>query len=173
MATQMPNDPEFNRFIDGLKMNEDGSAEVDLLPGEEPEVEELPDGSAVVNMGDFKGPMDDEDFYQNLAEDVIDVYELEKMGMRYLDLIDKDREARQKRDKQYEEGLRRTGMGDDAPGGAQFLGASKVVHPMMAEACVDFAARAIKEMFHNKLFFLAASFFSLIVTLTSWKPFSA
>jgi len=147
MATQMPNDPEFNRFIDGLKMNEDGSAEVDLLPGEEPEVEELPDGSAVVNMGDFKGPMDDEDFYQNLAEDIIDVYELEKMGMRYLDLIDKDREARQKRDKQYEEGLRRTGMGDDAPGGAQFLGASKVVHPMMAEACVDFAARAIKEMF--------------------------
>ena len=147
MATQMPNDPEFNRFIDGLKMNEDGSAEVDLLPGEEPEVEELPDGSAVVNMGDFKGPMDDEDFYQNLAEDIIDIYDLEKMGMRYLDLIDKDREARQKRDKQYEEGLRRTGMGDDAPGGAQFLGASKVVHPMMAEACVDFAARAIKEMF--------------------------
>lgn len=147
MATQMPNDPEFSRFIDGLKMNEDGSAEVDLLPGEEPEVEELPDGSAVVNMGNFKGPMDDEDFYQNLAEEAINVYDLEKMGMRYLDLIDKDREARQKRDKQYEEGLRRTGMGDDAPGGAQFLGASKVVHPMMAEACVDFAARAIKEMF--------------------------
>ena len=147
MATQMPIDPDFDRFIDGLKMNEDGSAEVDLLPGEEPEVEELPDGSAVVNMGDFKGPMDDEDFYQNLAEDIIDIYDLEKMGMRYLDLIDKDREARQKRDKQYEEGLRRTGMGDDAPGGAQFLGASKVVHPMMAEACVDFAARAIKEMF--------------------------
>ena len=147
MATQMPIDPDFDRFIDGLKMNEDGSAEVDLMPGEEPEVEELPDGSAVVNMGNFKGPMDDEDFYQNLAEDVIDIYDLEKMGMRYLDLIDNDREARQKRDKQYEEGLRRTGMGDDAPGGAQFLGASKVVHPMMAEACVDFAARAIKEMF--------------------------
>jgi hypothetical protein len=91
--------------------------------------------------------MDDEDFYQNLAEEAINVYDLEKMGMRYLDLIDNDREARQKRDKQYEEGLRRTGMGDDAPGGAQFLGASKVVHPMMAEACVDFAARAIKEMF--------------------------
>jgi hypothetical protein len=143
----MPIDPDFDRFIDGLKMNEDGSAEVDLMPGEEPEVEELPDGSAVVNMGDFKGPMDDEDFYSNLAEETIDVYDLEKMGMRYLDLIDNDREARQKRDKQYEEGLRRTGMGDDAPGGAQFLGASKVVHPMMAEACVDFAARAIKEMF--------------------------
>ena len=27
------------------------------------------------------------------------------------------------------------------------MGASKVVHPVMAEACVDFASRAIKEMF--------------------------
>ena len=27
------------------------------------------------------------------------------------------------------------------------MGASKVVHPVMAEACVDFAARAIKELF--------------------------
>ena len=34
-----------------------------------------------------------------------------------------------------------------APGGANFQGASKVVHPVMAEACVDFAARAIKELF--------------------------
>jgi len=144
---QLPIDPESDRFIDGLKMNEDGSAEVDLLPGEEPEVEELPDGSAVVNMGDFKGPMDDEDFYANLAEESIGIGKLESMSMRYLDLIDKDRQAREKRDKQYEEGLRRTGMGEDAPGGAMFQGASKVVHPMMAEACVDFAARAIKEMF--------------------------
>jgi len=144
---QLPIDPESERFIDGLKMNEDGSAEVDLLPGEEPEVEELPDGSAVVNMGDFKGPMDDEDFYANLAEESIGIGKLESMSMRYLDLIDKDRQAREKRDKQYEEGLRRTGMGEDAPGGAMFQGASKVVHPMMAEACVDFAARAIKEMF--------------------------
>ena len=51
------------------------------------------------------------------------------------------------RDKQYEEGIRRTGMGNDAPGGATFMGASKVVHPAMAEGCVDFAARAIKELF--------------------------
>jgi hypothetical protein len=38
-------------------------------------------------------------------------------------------------------------MGNDAPGGATFMGASKVVHPVMAEGCVDFAARAIKELF--------------------------
>ena len=146
MATQMPNDQDSDRFIDGIRMTEDGGAEVDMLPGDEPEVEELPDGSAIVSMGDFKGPNEDEDFYSNLAE-TINIYDLGTLAMRYVKLIDNDRQARSKRDKQYEEGLRRTGMGDDAPGGAQFQGASRVVHPMMAEACVDFASRAIKEMF--------------------------
>ena len=147
MATDYPIGPDDDRFIEGIRMTEEGGAEVDMLPGEEPEVEELPDGSAVVNLADFKGPSEDEDFYANLAEEQIGIHELESLALRYIDLIDSDRQARKKRDKQYEEGLRRTGMGDDAPGGAQFNGASKVVHPMMAEACVDFASRAIKEMF--------------------------
>jgi chaperonin GroES len=73
--------------------------------------------------------------------------ELSEVAQTFLDLIGKDKEARKKRDEQYEEGLRRTGLGDDAPGGAQFQGATKVVHPMLTEACVDFAARAIKELF--------------------------
>jgi hypothetical protein len=68
------------------------------------------------------------------------------LASKFLDLISKDKEARKKRDEQYEEGIRRTGLGDDAPGGAQFNGASKVVHPMMTEACIDFASRAIKEL---------------------------
>jgi hypothetical protein len=95
---------------------------------------------------DFKGPSEDEDFYENLAE-VVNLRDLEDLCSRYLDLIDKDKQARELRDKQYEEGLKRTGLGNDAPGGANFLGASKTVHPVMAEACVDFAARAIKELF--------------------------
>ena len=70
-----------------------------------------------------------------------------RSAIKYIDLIEKDKEAREGRDKQYEEGLKRTGLGNDAPGGATFMGASKVVHPVMAEACVDFAARAIKELF--------------------------
>ena len=147
MATDYPISPDEDRFIEGIRMTDEGGAKVDMLPGEEPDVEELPDGSAIVKLEDFKGPSEDEDFYANLAEEVISINELENLATRYIDLIDNDRQARKKRDKQYEEGLRRTGMGDDAPGGAQFLGASKVVHPMMAEACVDFASRAIKEMF--------------------------
>jgi len=145
MATQFPIDPNAERFIDGLKMTDDGGAIADI-PDEDLDVEELEDGSAIATMGEFKGPTEDTDFYENLAE-TINLYDLEKIGMRYLDLIDKDKEAREKRDKQYEEGLKRTGLGDDAPGGANFFGASKVVHPIMAEACVDFASRAIKEMF--------------------------
>jgi hypothetical protein len=147
MATQFPQDPNAGRFIDGLKneqVDEDEVIEYEMPP-EDAEVEELPDGSAIVRM-ESKGPMEDEDFYANLAEE-ISPYDLNKIALRYMDLVENDKKSREERDKKYEEGLKRTGMGNDAPGGATFMGASKVVHPVMAEACVDFASRAIKEMF--------------------------
>ena len=161
MATQFPIEQDYDRNIpgigveeaaeglpEGMTENEDGSIEVDLEL-DESEIEELPDGSAVVTMADkTKGPAEDEDFYENLADsDEIDPFDLDRIAMQYLNYIDKDKEARSLRDKQYEEGIKRTGMGNDAPGGAQFQGASRVVHPVMAEACVDFASRAIKELF--------------------------
>jgi hypothetical protein len=122
--------------------NEDGSAVVDLP---EMQTEEQPDGSAIVTVED-DGPEVNPDFYANMAESY-DPMELTSMSGRYIDLLKSDKDAREQRDKQYEEGIKRTGMGNDAPGGATFMGASKVVHPAMAEGCVDFAARAIKEMF--------------------------
>jgi hypothetical protein len=125
----------------GIEEQEDGSALVDLP---EMEMEEQDDGSAIVTIED--GPEFNPEFYDNLA-DTIDPSELTTLAFRYLDLLETDKEARSLRDKQYEEGIRRTGMGNDAPGGATFMGASKVVHPAMAEGCVDFASRAIKEMF--------------------------
>ena len=120
---------------------DDGSAVVDLP---EMETEEQPDGSAIITLDD--GPEFNPDFYDNLS-DIVSPGELSSIAFRYLDLLETDKEARSLRDKQYEEGIRRTGMGNDAPGGATFMGASKVVHPAMAEGCVDFASRAIKEMF--------------------------
>ena len=120
---------------------------VDLGEDELLDVEEQSDGSAVVRLDDLgAGPMEDEDFYQNLAERIPN-FKLSSMALKYIDLIGRDRKAREERDKKYEEGLRRTGMGNDAPGGATFAGASKVVHPVLAEACVDFESRAIKELF--------------------------
>lgn len=105
--------------------NDDGSVDI---PGMEPIVDQ------------------DSDFLVNLAE-VLPESELTGIASELIDLIEGDKESRKKRDQQYEEGLRRTGLGEDAPGGAEFDGASRVVHPVLAEACVDFSSRAIKELF--------------------------
>ena len=142
---EMPIPQDYDRNIGGITINADGGAEVEL-DETPPDVEEMEDGSAVVTLEDYKGPEEDPDFYENMAESY-DLRELSTLASRYLDLIDKDKDARSERDKQYEEGIKRTGMGNDAPGGATFMGASKVVHPAMTEACIDFAARAIKELF--------------------------
>jgi chaperonin GroES len=111
----------------------------------EQEIIEMEDGSVVINMQQVQKPSENPEFYANLAE-MIDEATLDSLADEYLDLIEVDRESRKKRDEQYEEGIRRTGMGNDAPGGANFQGASKVVHPIMAEACVDFAANASREL---------------------------
>ncbi|MEY3943843.1 MAG: hypothetical protein RLZZ133_1533, partial [Pseudomonadota bacterium] len=148
MAEQFPIDPEFQRFVggpEGEEVPEEG-LEVDVELGNA-EIEELPDGSAVVTM-EPEGPEENPDFYANLADDPrFDPFDLQKLAMRYIEYAEKDKQAREDRDKQYEEGIKRTGLGNDAPGGANFQGASKVVHPAMAEACIDFAARAVKELF--------------------------
>jgi chaperonin GroES len=111
------------------------------------EVEDTEDGGAIIREKE-----NDEDAQKNQAHfanivDDVDQSMLVEATTDLLEKIDKDKEAREKRDKQYEEGLRRTGLGDDAPGGAQFTGANKVVHPMLIEACVDFSARVMKEIF--------------------------
>ena len=131
-------------MVDDINIDEqeDGSAVVDM-PDMDDDV--LPDGSAIIDL-DNDGPEFNPEFYDNLA-DSVDAGVLSDIAFQYLDLLESDKEARSLRDKQYEEGIKRTGMGNDAPGGATFLGASKVVHPAMAEGCVDFAARAIKELF--------------------------
>jgi hypothetical protein len=148
MATEMPIPQDYNRFVAPEAHGDSefaDTAEVNLF--DQADVEEQEDGSAIVRLDDdLLGPDESPDFYENLAEK-IDSYDLSKIAIKYIELVEKDKSAREGRDKQYEEGLRRTGLGNDAPGGASFMGASKVVHPIMAEGCVDFAARAIKELF--------------------------
>ena len=123
--------------------DEDDTFEID-----EPDtgVVDTPDGGAIVTLdgGEDEDSGSDEHF-ANLAEDLPDD-ELNRLATTLLELIGRDKDARKKRDEQYEEGIRRTGLGDDAPGGAKFQGASKVVHPMLIEATVDFSSRAMKEL---------------------------
>jgi hypothetical protein len=110
------------------------------------EVEDTEDGGAVLRVQNEEQARSAQEHFANIVDEV-DQSELVTAVTDLLEKIDRDKEAREKRDKQYEEGLRRTGLGDDAPGGAQFTGANKVVHPMLVEACVDFSARFMKEAF--------------------------
>lgn len=116
------------------------------FPESEGEPIENEDGSVTFALPAVATPEGDTKFDANLAEDLPESA-LTAIGMDLVDLFEKDLKSREKRDEQYEEGLRRTGLGEDAPGGAQFSGASRAVHPILAEGCVDFAARAIKELF--------------------------
>ena len=116
------------------------------LEDEDVSVEDTEDGGAVIRLDNAHDLEEKKEHFANIIDEV-DQASLRVAVSELLDKIDKDKEAREKRDKLYEEGLRRTGLGDDAPGGAQFAGANKVVHPMLVEACVDFSARMMKEVF--------------------------
>jgi len=146
MDDQLPPDPR--KPIPGTPapLPDDGQGEwVDL--GEEPgDVEDTPDGGAIVTLDRDDAPGSaDGDFLANLAESLPEV-DLSRISTQLLELIDLDKEARARRDKEYADTLKRTGAGDEAPGGASFEGASKVVHPMLMEAAIDFASRAMKEL---------------------------
>ena len=123
------------------------TADAKALEDEDFNVEEQDDGSAIISF-----PEEDDDTHEssgfgvNLAE-VLDASMLSALGLDQAELIESDRKSREPRDKQQAEGIKRTGLGAEAPGGASFDGATKAVHPMLAKGCVDFASRAIKELF--------------------------
>lgn len=129
-------------------LNDDDDAEGEKIRLEDVDnsVEDTDDGGAIIRIKNEKDEKVHLEHFANIV-DAVDQDMLKNAVTDLLDKIDRDKEAREKRDKQYEEGLRRTGLGDDAPGGAQFTGANKVVHPMLVEACVDFSARFMKEVF--------------------------
>ena len=128
------------------QMNTEDEGEHVDMGAPESDVEDTADGGAMIRLEDDKDTAEHREHFANIVDEV-DQSTLSDVVTDLLDKIDKDKEARAKRDKLYEEGLRRTGLGDDAPGGAQFSGANKVVHPMLVEACVDFSARVMKEIF--------------------------
>ena len=126
--------------------DEQDGENVEFDDNDKTDVEDTDDGGAIVRLQDEADEKKNSEHFANIVDEV-DQGELEMAISELIDKITNDKEAREKRDKQYEEGIRRTGLGDDAPGGAQFTGANKVVHPMLVEACVDFSARVMKEIF--------------------------
>ena len=109
------------------------------------EVVDTDDGGAIVTVSEDIAKRPNKEWYANIADD-FESGVLEKIATRLLLDIERDKKAREKREKDYEEAIKRTGLGKETPGGADFEGASKAVHPMLTEAVVDFASRAIKEL---------------------------
>jgi len=143
----MPTNPNMST-TNGLRSEDQEELELPMEEMQETaseEVMEHDDGSATIMLDEKVGPMNNAEFYGNMADDM-DESELYEIAKDYMEFIEVDRESRKNRDKQYEDGLRRSGLGHDAPGGATFDGASKVVHPVIAEACVDFSASSSKEL---------------------------
>lgn len=111
-------------------------------------VTDTDDGGAIVQVDpeeDDEEQRREQDFFRNLADEIEET-DLEKLCTELLRRIDADKEARKERDKKYAEGIKRTGLGDEAPGGAAFTGASEAVHPMLTKATVYYQSHTIGEL---------------------------
>lgn len=132
----------------GPRLADDGEW-VALPESEDADIYDTEDGGADIVLekeGKQAPTADDETFYDNLCDSLPEGY-LDDLAVDLMDKIERDKKARSKRDEQYAEGLKRTGIGKEAPGGAEFEGASKTVHPMLTKSSVEYAARAMKEIF--------------------------
>lgn len=124
-----------------------GGEILDFDDDEGADVEDTGDGGAIVKIGeDTPNTPATTEFFSNLVE-AIAAPDLSSIVINLVESIEQDIKDREPRDKQYEEGIKRTGIAADAPGGASFAGASRATHPMITKAAIDFGARAIKELF--------------------------
>ena len=104
--------------------------------------EEMDDGS--IMFGDATPPVENTDFYANLAED-LDSSELSNVVNDLMSNIDSDKESRSDWEKTYKEGLEYLGMKYEERS-QPFEGASGVMHPLLAESVTQFQAQAYNEL---------------------------
>lgn len=83
--------------------------------------------------------------YDNLAK-TLDASKLNSIAESIIDLVEEDDQSRKDWFLRVQRGIRNLGVSDKTLGGAAFKGASTVVHPVLMEACTQFQARAIQEM---------------------------
>jgi len=104
--------------------------------------EEMEDGN--IMFGEATPPMEDTDFYANLAEEV-ESSELNSLMDDLMGSIDSDKESRSDWEKTYKEGLQYLGMKYEERS-QPFEGASGVMHPLLAESVTQFQAQAYNEI---------------------------
>lgn len=84
-------------------------------------------------------------FADNLAERM-DERDLSKIAQTLIERVEWDEQSRKSWQGRERSGILMMGVSEETEGGAAFEGASKVVHPMLAEAAIQFQARAIAEV---------------------------
>lgn len=89
--------------------------------------------------------MEFDQFYENLALD-LETGQDATLVQHLLERFKQDKEDQSEADKLYQEGIKRTGLGKEAPGGAGFEGASRAVHPILAEIAIDSSSRLLREL---------------------------
>jgi len=83
--------------------------------------------------------------YANLV-DMLDDTVLDRLAGDVINWVRWDEESRRDWSQRESEGIRALGVSDKVSGGADFEGSSKVVHPLLAEAIIQFHARAMAEL---------------------------
>jgi hypothetical protein len=83
--------------------------------------------------------------YENLAPYIDDTL-LNKLASDIINWVEWDEQSRHDWYEREARGIKLLGVSNKSEGGATFEGASKVVHPLLAEAATQFHSRAIAEM---------------------------
>ena len=142
---------------DGMPMPDMAEVEMELGPeagafGMEGgvSIEQGPDGAIVVDF-DPAAPMNEgsspEDHYANLAEH-IDQTELARIGMDICEGVDADIKSRDQWNERLAKGLEILGISIPSDADMGVLKVARAIHhPMLAEALVQFQARAYAELF--------------------------
>lgn len=81
----------------------------------------------------------------NLALDMPQ-QERQRLASKIVEWVDKDKASRQDWERREAKGIRMLGVTERTLGGATFKGASESVHPGMIQACIEFQARAMAEL---------------------------
>ena len=126
-------------------MATNGSGIHDIGPPEDDGVIEEVEGGKILRLEDEEAPNEGAERSYEFYDNIVGMFpedQLTLMATQFLEDVKRDKEARARRDKEYAEAIKRTGLGKEAPGGAEFDGASKAVHPMLTKATIDFQSRA-------------------------------
>lgn len=110
----------------------DGGVEVDFEPGA------LPQGQG-----------DPNDHYANIAEFLTEG-QRNTIAMDVIEMVEADIQSRQPWFERFARGLELIGVKDEQGVKLPFTNASQAVHPLIAEAIIQFQARALKELFPAK-----------------------